>query len=501
MLKKIIRNNRLNTLVFSSFLTVSIVTANPAFSEVVFPEYTGDKVVDLSGKFDNRYADSLRSEINQSEKEIRVVFLNTKDEINLSFYAPKLFKKWGMNENSILVVIDPYLNKTGYAMGQKVSEEMKKREKVKTNQKEKEITGPIDYDNLGTAILDKFSPEQIGEENANNFDNNIASDFGDKDKSGNKKIKKKKKNTPSINPLNILLPLLGISLVTGGAWYLYMKRKRLKELMEERADYLFDLNIQKQEIISLMEELHLDIEKMNLYRNLDNEIALDIERLEISREKAQLFIENTESELEGLEIDDFDSIKEMSLRGVTVKEDLVRTHNKSVSLRKSLEAVINRNAETVSYVKNDIEKCKTDIEEIKNKYSLTLNFSDDKIKRAESILRKVNKMFIEDDQLEAIKTIDKAYDVINKIKKDSELIPRLYKQLREIMPNIIENTLNSCISDLEVRNKTKKDINNLKSAALISLSNGDFENSEKIVKDIFDKINEIKNAAKSSQVK
>lgn len=484
-------------LFFFVFFNISAYSA-----EIVYPEYTGDNVVDLSGKFDNRYADNLKAELNQSETEVRVVFLKTEGEINLSFYAPKLFEKWKMKPDSVLVVIDPYLNKTGYGLGKKVIEEMKKRQTGKDNKgvknQENEI---VDYDNLASAIFEKFSPDQMKEnDEGSNFNENIASDMNPKDKDKNKKIKKKKR-TNTIDPLNIFLPILLIAVLGYGGWYFYMKKRRLKEIMETRSNHLFDLNIQKQEILSSIKDLQTDIEKLNLYKSLDDNLNRNIEVIETAIEKAELFIDKTEFEVEEIEIDDFDSIIELGKKAQAVKEDLFKVHKDSLELRQNSLAIMNKNNETISKLQYDIDNSRETIESIKNTYNF-LGFSDDKIKRCDNGVRKANKLFLEDEPIQALKVVSSTYESINKINKDTQLIPTLYKQIREIMPVLIERTIEQYIKEPEVKEKTKKEINNLKSAALISLSNGELENSEKTVKVIFDKINELRNSAnKPTQTK
>lgn len=489
-----VKNFRLNKILkkITILLFISIFLKIPVNAEIIYPEYTGDNVVDLSGKFDNRYADNLKSELSQSETEVRIVFLKTEGDVNLSFYAPKLFEKWKMKPDSVLVVIDPYLNKTGYGLGKKVIEEMKKRQTGKDDKNKKEESNIVDYDNLASAIFEKFSPEQMKQnDEGTNFEENISSDMNPKDK--NKKIKKRKK-TNSINPLNIFLPILIVGVLGYGGWYFYMKKKRLKEIMETRSNHLFDLNIQKQEIISSIKELQTDIEKLNLYKHLDFELKNNIELINTEIEKAELFIDKAEFEVEEIEIDDFDSIIDLGKKAQIVKEDLFKIHKDSFDLRQKSLAIITKNNEDISQLQYNIDNSRDSIENVKTTYNF-LGFSDDKIKRCETGLRKANKLFLDDQPFEAIKIIKSTHDIINKINKDTELIPTLYKQIREIMPVLIERTIEQNIKEPDLKEKVRKEINNLKSAALISLSNGELENSEKTVKVIFDKINELRNNA------
>ena len=210
---------KMSQIYFSLIVFFILLIYEPAYSEVVYPQYTGENVVDMSGKFDNRYINSLKSELSQSANEVRIVFLDTKDKINLAFYAPKLFDKWEMPEDSVLVVIDPYLDKTGYGIGKKVLEEMKQRLTVKNNSKEKDSSKQIDYDNLASAISDKFSPSQVKQENKTNTKNKKSNNSGSSENynPSNSTGNNKKANTDSIifSPLviKILLAVLFLILI------------------------------------------------------------------------------------------------------------------------------------------------------------------------------------------------------------------------------------------------------------------------------------------------
>ncbi|MFN4149442.1 MAG: hypothetical protein ACK4IX_00720 [Candidatus Sericytochromatia bacterium] len=63
----------------------------PIYGELIYPEYDGNKVIDLSGKFKNSYLSKINNEISDSEFETRIVFIKSDGNVNLGFYAPKLF--------------------------------------------------------------------------------------------------------------------------------------------------------------------------------------------------------------------------------------------------------------------------------------------------------------------------------------------------------------------------------------------------------------------------
>ncbi len=498
MLKKLTKNTSIYL-----FLFLILFNFNIALSDVVYPEYTGEKVVDLSGKFDNRYSNNLSNELKQSDNDIRVVFLNTKGKINLSFYAPKLFDKWKMDQNSILVVIDPYLNKTGYGLGKKVLEDMKKRQSAKSKDKKNEPNNEIiDYDNLASAINDKFSPDQIKEDDEENFTNNTSNDLNSIGKKSLSKTKKNKKSNLNFDVLKIVGIIIILGLIGFGLWYLYNKNKRLKELNEAKSNYLFDLNIQKKEILSLIEELYFDIDKMNIYEEIDESIEFHIEELNILIDKGELFLEKNDLELDELNLDELDEeeldiIKEMINKSTIIKGSLRDVHNDSIEMRKNLNSILEKNDRDISYMRNELKISKSNLDELKINYNLNLSILDEKIKRLEKNIKKINILLIEDNHIEAVELTDQIRNNINKIKDSIDNIPSLYRQITEKIPYSIDKNIVAGVSDPDIKEKMKKEINELKNLALLNLSNGDFDKSEKIIKDIYLSINEIKSKVKS----
>lgn len=481
------------------FLSLFILIQTPAFS-VEYPEYTGDNVVDLSGKFDNRYVDSLKSELNNSTNEVRVVFLDTKDKINLGFYAPKLFEKWNMHEDSILVVIDPYLNKTGYAIGKTVREEMRKRLAVKADDKnlKKDNGKNIDYDNLASAIFDKFSPAQIKQEGKNNKKNSDSSGSGgnnyNSESSGSKK-KKVEKDLIVISPLTkkIILSVISLMFLSGGIFFFYNKKKRLKEQTELKTNYLFDADIQKQDIATMIEKIEADILKMNSYKGkTQQEAQTNIEKLHSWKNKAELFIEKMDNQLEEVDIDDLGSIRELLDEGSIIKEELDKTHKESVSIRKDYKSTIKKAEVYASDIRVNLENCKFTIESIRTIYKLPLNQSEIKISECEQEIEKINELASQNNPIELKQLNQNVHDKIKQIKKELDIIPHLYKQLQETIPVSIDSSLEESLMDIHHRNRKKKEINDLRNDALISLSDGDLKRSEELIANIFEKINQIR---------
>lgn len=486
-------------------MIITFLISNPSFSEIIYPEYTGDNVIDISGKFDNIYISSLKSELNQSSNEVRIVFLDTKGKINLSFYAPKLFDKWNMPDDSVLAVIDPYLNKTGYGIGKKVLEEMRKRETLKAHNQEKEVSQTIDYDNLATAIFDKFSPDQIKQEKDSKSKpkkNNINSDSGNQYSSSQTTVKKENNTSNILNPLTIkiFLAILFLIIIAGAIGYFYLKSKREKEQLELKTTYTFDADIQKQEVLELIDKINLDINKMSSYKGgTKKEVKNNIEKLELWKNKGELFIEKMENQLEDIDIDDLGSIRELLDEGSLIKDELQKVHKESVSIRKDFKSTIKKTSMSISDIRVNLENCKVSLESIRTLYKLPLNISENKIIDCETYIEKINELASQNNPIEVRENSQKVYDIIKKIKKELEIIPHLYRQLQESIPLSIDSTLEENIIDSHQRNKSKKEINDLKNDAIISLSNGDLDNSEALIKIIFDRLNDIRSLANKSK--
>lgn len=493
---------KMSQIYFSLIVFFILLIYEPAYSEVVYPQYTGENVVDMSGKFDNRYINSLKSELSQSANEVRIVFLDTKDKINLAFYAPKLFDKWEMPEDSVLVVIDPYLDKTGYGIGKKVLEEMKQRLAVKNNSKEKENSKQIDYDNLASAISDKFSPSQVKQENKTNTKNKKSNNSGSSENynPSNSTGNNKKANTDSIifSPLviKILLAVLFLIIVSGGIGFFYSNKKRLKEKQELKTTYTFDADIRKGEILELIEKINKDIQKMNTYKGgTKKEVKANIEQLILWKNKGELFIERIDSEFEDIDIDDLGSAREILDEASLIKDELSRVHKESVDIRKDFKSTIIKSSMSISDIRVNLENCKVSLESIRTIYKLPLGISEDKIFKCEKYIEQISQLASENNPIEVRELSQSTYSTIKSIKKELEVIPHLYRQLQETIPITIESSLEENILDIHQRNKTKKEINDLKNDALISLSNGNLEHSEQLIKAIFDRITQIRSMA------
>ncbi|MFN8577571.1 MAG: hypothetical protein U0354_12000 [Candidatus Sericytochromatia bacterium] len=496
------KSNKLVKISLNIFILLLITTQNPCFS-AQYPEYTGEKVIDLSNKFDNRYVDSLKGELNQSSNDVRVVFLDTKGKINLSFYAPKLFEKWNMPEDSVLVVIDPYLNKIGYGIGKKVLEDMKKRkESNQESKKTNENNKSIDYDNLATAIFDKFSPTQIKQ--SKNSDKNIKtnnknnSSSGDSYNSNTNNNKAIEKEFVSISPLTkkILLVSFFIILLSGAGFAYYRRKKHLSEQSELKTNYLFDVDIQKQEVSELIEKIQNDITKMSQYKGkTKKETQANIEKLNTIKNKSELFLARMESELEEIDIEDLGAIRELLDEGSLIKDELNKIHKESLDLRRDFKSTIKKAESYASDIRVNLENCKFTMESIRTIYNLPLIKSEEKINDCEKEISNINDLASQNNPLELKQINQNIHDKIKDIKKELEIIPHLYKQLQENIPISIESTLEESILDTTQRNKKKKEILEIKNNALISLSNGDLETSQELIDDIFIELNKVRETA------
>ncbi len=483
---------------FSLFTLLILFLPFPVYSEVFYPEYTGENVVDISGKFDNRYVSNLQSELRQSANEVRIVFLNTKDKINLDFYAPKLFHKWNMTEYSILVVIDPYLDKTGYGIGTKVLEEMRKRQSLKTDAKDKQVDKKIDYDNLASAIFDKFSPAQIKKEeqklvNKNQKKNSSPSERGFNSPSSSSSNKSLLEGYSLKKILPIITIIAFIVSILGSIGYFYFNNKRLKEQLELQTNYTFDADILKDEIMELIEKINLDIKKMSQYKGgTQKEVKLNLEKLNTWKNKGELFIDKLNSELEDTDIDNLVALRELLDEGSIIKDNLIQTHKESVDIRKDFKSTIKKTSMNISDIRVNLENCKVSLESIRTIYKLPLVISEKKINDCENSIEEINILASENNPTEVRELSQEIYNKIKNIKKELDIIPHLYRQLQETIPISIDSSIEESILDSHQRNKNKREINNLKNDALISLSNGDLDHSELLIKDIFDKLNKIR---------
>lgn len=486
----------------SLYIPLFLFIQVPAFS-VEYPEYTGDNVVDLSEKFDNRYIDSLKSDLNQSENEVRVVFIKTDNKINLAFYAPKLFEKWNMPEDSILVVIDPYLNKIGYGIGSKVREEMKKRnETIQTPKDEKKSSNKtIDYDNLAIAIFDKFSPANPKLSSADKKNKITNTDENNKTNisvstSGNSKSNTINKETVYISPFvkKVIYGLLAIILLSGVSYFIYKRKKHIDEQGELKTNYLFDADMKKQEIVELIDKINIDMEKMNTYKGKTRkEVQKSIEKLNSWKNKGELFIAKMDSELEDdIDIEELGYIRELLDEGTLIKDELEKAHKESVEIRRDFKSTLRKADSYASDIRVNLENCKFAIDTIKTIYNLDLLKSQDKINEYEKEIEQINQFAGQNNPLELKQVNQEIHDKIKKLKKELEVIPHLYKQLNESIPVNIDSIIEQTTMDLNNKKKKKKEIDDLRINALNSLTQGDLESSNLIIEDIFNRLNIIK---------
>jgi hypothetical protein len=488
------------TLVYRvTFCFLIILTVNlKAGAEVPYPDDTGQKVLDLSNKFDSNYLHKLDTDLGQYETEIRIVFIDSKNSINLGLYAPKLFHHWNMSEDSILAVIDPYLNKTGYGLGKNVMEKLKARNKVEFNDPNKnpENGNIIDYQNLPLAIRDKFAPENTVTVPKNNQNNNGSTGLKNNNQGSNSNQASNDRKPPRpfspwvlrIFIMIILLIILGI-----GGGYLYNRKQKLKRQLELKTTYSFDGEILSEQLADITEKISGDIEKMSKYRGqTKKELISHIEKLNNNLEKADLFSEKLANSLEEIELDNLYYISEILDEGKMLVENLENIHKESVGFRKEYKAILEKNSMHMSDIRVNIENCRNLLEDMRTLYILNLEFSEKKINDCEKLLSDAQDLIHRNDPLEYRSVLQNIHETIKELKRDFEIIPHLYKQLQESIPQSINSSLEESIIESAKKNTIRDEINNLKNKALDNLAKGNLEKSELLISQIFNKLNEVK---------
>lgn len=478
--------------VFFVFLCSSNVKA------IGYPEYEGKNVIDLAGKFDSSYLSRLDSELRQSSDEVRVVFIDTRDKINLTFYAPKLFDKWQMSDTSILVVIDPYLNKIGYGLGSKVKERIKSKLLAKKDNKEPKTEKSVDYDNLATAIHDKFAEEipRNSEKNNTNSKNNEGSSSASY--TSNTENNKAKESFPS-QPFDKtpIFIILGILFTIGGVTFLYTKNRDNKRNLELKTNYSFDGNVQQQELEKILEKLEKDLEKASNYKGTTlKELESQIKNLELSHKKGLNFLEKSKTAFQEIELDNLGSIRDLLDDGTSLLDNLDTAHKEAVRTRKELKGIIEKSEMTISDIRVNIEACKNIFDELKLLYSFPLNHSEQQILKCETMLAKSKTFLEQKDPYEFRNMINSIQGELKSIRKSFEVIPHLYKQLKESIPVNVESSINELLLEVGPKNKLKTELNDLKNNALINLSKGELKESEELVSMIFERLNHLKASIK-----
>lgn len=480
------------------------------FSDIYYPEYTGNPVIDNSNKFDKEYLTALENDLKQYSFEMRIVFIDSKDQINLGIYAPKLFGLWKMSDESILVVIDPYLNKTGYGLGKKVLESMRKRKtEVQTKNKEDrndDITSNIDYNNLAQAIAGKFSPEQTA----------IVPDKGNKDSNanegttGNSYLSLRNRNTGDSSKVNkrypnanfsifnfrllkIILVILAVAIIGGVVFFFFNKRQNLKKQIELKTNYSFDGEIQLQELYDTLDKITSDIDKMSKYRGQTIiELKEHIDKLKDTEREGNEFAEKFKKSLENIEIDNLEATQELIEECKELSFKINGIHKESVSIRKEFKQLIEKSQMSLSDIRVNIVNCKNILEENRTLYKLELNYSEEQINNCEKCLIDAQNALHINDLVEYRNIVQKIHESIKDLKSNFDVIPHLYRQLQENIPLNIESSLEESNLENNMKNSYRNELNHLKNNALSSLANGRLGESEKMINIIFEKLNEIK---------
>ncbi len=481
-----------------TFFLISFSITFEVKSIDLYPNYDGENVIDMSQKFDSSYISRLKSDLNQSDKEIRVVFLDAKNKVNLSFYAPKLFEAWKMSDDSILVVIDPFTNKTGYGIGKNVKEEMKKRQIVNKDEKSKKMidSQKVDYDNLVSAIMDKFSPEQVKVKSKDkNNKKNSSSQSDPSYKTDSDASKQEIPTLPSDNKkiIIIFVLLIFLVLIIAVGFYIYNKKMIAKRQEELKTTYYFDADTLQQDINLLSEKISSDMDKMSKYQSATvKKIIPHIDKLEHSTDKTKVYLDKLTNQLEADDIDNLGYLREVLDEGNILKSELEDLHKESVALRKEFKSIKEKSYMSLSDVRVNIENCKNNVEELKLLYGFNLENSEIMIIECENLLLESQNSIKDHDPMGFNSIVKNIQTIIKGLKRDFDIIPHLSNQLNETIPLSIESSLEESLIDSAHKNKASREINELREKALSSLSSGDLEHSELLVKNIFDRINEIK---------
>lgn len=476
-------------LILVTFLNFSV------YGEIIYPEYDGNRVIDLSGKFKTNYLNKVNNEISDSKFETRIVFIKSEGTLNLGFYAPKLFEKWEMSDDSILVVVDPYLNKTGYALGKNVRELMKKRQKIQieedSNNQGKSL---IDYDNIASAIKDKFSDEEIIAKEKQNA-------IKDKPKTRvtySETNNTFKNNIPSTNSninWKLIVPVLFFFIILALGLFLFNRNKSYKRSLELKTNYTFDADIQKQAISEILEKISKDIDKAKSYNGTTlNDYSKHIDSLKKVKKEADKFLIKFDAEFSEVDMDGLGAIRDLLDEGNLLLDNLKSLHKESVKQRKEIKTIIEKSEMTLSDVRVNIEQSKVSLEELKLLYSFPLDYSERKIENIEKMMENAKSILFQNDPYEFRNRLSNIHNEIKVLKREFDIIPHLYKQLKEDLPLNIDSYLEESLLDPVPKSKLRAEVHDIRNNALILLSKGELDKTENLVKNIFEKMNKIKTA-------
>lgn len=474
-------------------LTTFTYLSLPVYGEIIYPNYTGERVVDLSGKFKSDYISKVNTQLSNVEFETRIVFIKTEGKINLAFYAPKLFEKWNMSDESILVVVDPYLNKIGYGLGKNVRSLMSKRQKVIVDSQDSSTNkNIIDYDNIVSAIKDRFSEDEIVAKQKQNVI---------KDKPKVKSTYREINNNVSLNSFVIDYKLLFIALFIFSSIligvFLFNKNRNHKRNLELKTTYTFDSDIQKQDISQMLEKISKDLEKNKLYTGATlKDLLSHIDNLKKVKKETEKFLIKFDAEFSEVDIDNIGAIRDLLDEGNLLLDKLNQVHKDSVKQRKEIKSIFEKSDMVLSDVRVNIEQSRINLEEIKTIYSFPLDYSEQKIQNIESLMENAKEFLLRNDPYEFRNRLNNIHYEIKSLKREFDIIPHLYKQLKDDLPLNIDSFLEESLLDPVQKSKLRAQIYDLRSNALILLSKGELEKTESLLKDIFDKMTNVKTSNK-----
>ncbi|GIW21218.1 MAG: hypothetical protein KatS3mg068_0225 [Candidatus Sericytochromatia bacterium] len=453
-------------------------------SELIYPEPGNNKVIDLSNKFDARYISKLENDLQNSENDIRIVFIKTDNKINLGIYASKLFEKWKLSDDSILVVIDPFTNKRGFAIGKNIKEKLKNRKKVKENKKANELlNNDINYNNLVEAINNKFSPDNLvtssNNKNKRTFDQKESISLG-----GSKLNKIHNDRMINIDYYKILkyMAILVIFLIISFLLFFLYKQKKNKDKKNEIInDLSFESNIKLQEISDLIETINEDIEFFKVYKGKTIDyVNQELNSLKDILQKLQDYYEKLSYELENISDENINDINKIIDDFNLLKIDANNNHSIIKEKRKEIKKIIKNSFENISNLRVYLENNLRLVDENSKLYNLELSFIKKILEKINNEIFNIDINDIKNDPIFFKEKISELETSLIQTKNDLEVIPHLYSQ--------INNQINNLFIEKGISNDASLII--LKENALKSLNEGNMQKSKELIEKIFRTINE-----------
>jgi hypothetical protein len=457
-------------------------------AEIIYPEYVEEKVLDLSKKFDSRYLNKLKNDLINSQIDIRIVFIRSENKINLGIYAAKLFEKWKMTDNSILVVIDPFTNKRGFAIGKSIKENLKNRKKIEDNKREKDILeNDIDYNNLVDVINNKFSPDSIvtysnkKQKNTLNQKESVNSVNTSNDNNNFNDLKK-----TNIKYSNVLKNLIFIIFVLGISYllfFIYKKKEKQKKNIEIKNNLSFEASIKLQEISDLIETLNQDLESYEVYKGMTiSYLQEELNKIKRFISDLQKIYQDLSEELENICDENIDNIyrkiDDFSLLQANINDIHISIKEKIKQIKK----IIKNSSENISNIRIYLENNLRLVDDTSKIYNLELSFIKEKLSKIKDDVFNINMDDIKYDPIFFREKISELENNLIQIKKDIDVIPHIFSQLN--------NQITDIISQKKLSNNLE--IIKLKEKILKILNYGDMKKSSELLNELLKNLNEYK---------